>query len=197
VTDVSDQLQRPIVVRPVPARPPGALDTAPKAARHPAIFWPDEFALEEEGEAPRLAPRPTGGERLGRSVVYSVAGVVAVVGAVAVYALLARPSSGAVSPNVVAGPAAPLALIDTRADTLALAVAAFDLRATMFGRRQMGCADLARGLVQVDESWLTYSLARREGPASLDPARDVRDRELFTQVKAVERRFEGSACARP
>jgi hypothetical protein len=194
---VTDPLQRPVVVRPVPPRPPGALEAAPKAARHPAIFWPDEFMLEEEDEAPRAAPRTSLGERLGRSVVYGVSGVVAIVGAVAAYALLAPPSRGAVGPDVPAAPAAPLVLIDTRADTLGLAVAAFDLRATMFGRRQMGCAELSHGLVQVDESWLAYSLARRGGPASLDSARDLRDRELFAQVKAAERRFEGSACARP
>lgn len=197
VTDVTDPQQRPVVVRPVPPRPAGALDTSSKPARHPAIFWPDEFTLEEEGDAPRPARVPTWGERLGRSVVFGVSGVVAVVGAVAVYALLARPSRGAASPDVPASPVAPLAMIDSRADTLGLAVAAFELRATMFGRRQMGCAELAHGLVQVDDAWMAYSFARRHASPVLDSARDGRDRELFAQVKAVERRFESSACARP
>jgi hypothetical protein len=89
------------------------------------------------------------------------------------------------------------AVLDHRADTLALALSAFDLRARMFDTRRMGCPGLARGLRQVEDGWLSYNMARKDLMAASDPARDARDKSLYADVRTVEVRFERSACARP
>lgn len=89
------------------------------------------------------------------------------------------------------------ALLDRRADTLALAISAFTLRASMYDSRRMPCSGLARGLTQVEDSWLAYNMARKNLMAVSDPARDGRDKKLYADVRAVEVRFERSSCARP
>jgi hypothetical protein len=93
--------------------------------------------------------------------------------------------------------AAAAALLDRRADTLALALAAFDDRMRMFDARQMPCAGLGRGLAQVEDGWLAYNIARRETLAPFDSQREARDQSLYADVRSVERRFEHSGCARP
>jgi len=93
--------------------------------------------------------------------------------------------------------AAAAAVIDRRADTLALALAAFDDRMRMFDARQMPCTGLSRGLQQVEDEWLAYNIARKETLAPFDSQREVRDRSLYADVRSVERRFERSGCARP
>src|SRR2546422_550670 len=86
--------------------------------------------------------------------------------------------------------------VDRMADTVALTVGAFDLRARLFDGRKMACPDLARGLIDVEERWMSYNVARKNA-AALDSARNARDRSLYSDVDAVERRFERSKCARP
>ncbi|HZI21915.1 MAG TPA: hypothetical protein VFD76_05340, partial [Gemmatimonadales bacterium] len=86
---------------------------------------------------------------------------------------------------------------DRAADTLGLAIAAFDLRARMFASRQMECPELARGLVLVEERWSAYNGARKDAGASLDSVRTARDRNLYADADGVERRFERSRCPRP
>lgn len=90
-----------------------------------------------------------------------------------------------------------MADLDRRADTLALAVAAFQDRARMFDNKQMTCASLQRGLQQVEDNWLTYNVARRGTLAPFDAQREERDRTLYADVRDVERRFERSGCVRP
>jgi hypothetical protein len=104
--------------------------------------------------------------------------------------------TGPIVPTVV-GTAAATAALDRRADTLALALTAFDERMQMFDARQMVCGGLARGLQQVEDGWLVYNLARKETLAPFDSARELRDRSLYADVRSVERRFERSGCARP
>jgi proteasome lid subunit RPN8/RPN11 len=87
--------------------------------------------------------------------------------------------------------------IDRYADTVAFAIAAFDLRVRLFDARKMACPDLARGLVDLEERWTAYNTARRGEAATLDSARDARDRTLYSDVDAAERRFERSRCPRP
>jgi hypothetical protein len=87
--------------------------------------------------------------------------------------------------------------LDRVADTLGLAIAAFDLRARLFASRQMQCPELARGLVLVEGRWTTYNVVRKETTVPLDSVRTARDRALYTDVDGVERRFERSACTRP
>jgi len=57
------------------------------------------------------------------------------------------PSPGAPA----AATAPPLEQLDRAADTLALAIAGFDLRAQLFASRQMHCPELTRGLVLVED----------------------------------------------
>lgn len=90
-----------------------------------------------------------------------------------------------------------MADLDRRADTLALAVTAFDDRARMFDNRQMTCSSLQRGLQQVEDNWLRYNVARRATLAPFDSQREERDRTLYADVRDVERRFERSGCVRP
>jgi hypothetical protein len=94
-------------------------------------------------------------------------------------------------------PVSDTALLDRRADTLALAISAFTMRASMYDSRRMPCSGLARGLTQVEDGWLAYNLARKDLMAGSDPARDVRDKGLYADVRAVEVRFERSSCQRP
>ena len=88
-----------------------------------------------------------------------------------------------------------VSVLDRQADTLALALEAFDIRARLFGARQMTCGDLARGIARVDQQWVAYSAARRG--TALDSARDARDRALYANVRAVESRFDRTTCPRP
>ncbi len=189
---MTDQPHRAVTAQTSPQRALARTDTTAPAPRH--IFLPKDFV--EDLEAPVAALPQSWADRVGRPVVYAASAVLAVVGAVAAYALLASPREppGA---RAVAAVVAPLALIDVRADTVALALAAFDVRATMFEEKKMGCADLARGLVQIDETLLAYGAARRQGPTVLDAPRAARDRDLFSGASTAERQYERSGCTRP
>jgi hypothetical protein len=94
-------------------------------------------------------------------------------------------------------PVSDTAVLDRRADTLALAISAFTMRAGMYDSRRMPCSGLARGLAQVEDGWLSYNVARKDLMAASDPARDARDKSLYADVRTVEVRFERSSCARP
>src|SRR5437899_633406 len=107
----------------------------------------------------------------------------------------ASPGPSQRTPEAVA--VMPGARLDRAADTLALAIAAFDLRAQLFASRQMQCPELARGLVLVEERWTAYNAVRKDSGVALDSARTARDRNLYADADAVERRFERSRCPRP
>jgi len=161
---------------------------APEVPRRPVVLFPDDFG----GRAPW--PR----ERIARYTVYGIGGVLAALGLVSLYHLFVPASSpDGPSRGERAAAVSPRERLDPLADTVAIAVAAFDLRARLFEKRQMTCEDLSRGLVQVEERWTAYSRARKAGPYALDSARDARDRKLYGDVDAVERRFERSSCPRP
>jgi hypothetical protein len=89
------------------------------------------------------------------------------------------------------------AILDRRADTLSLALTAFEDRGRMFDAKQMTCPGLQRGLQQVEDNWLAYNIARRETLAPFDGQREDRDRSLYADLRGVERRFERSGCPRP
>jgi len=189
---VTDQPHRAVTAQTSPQRALAPTDTAALAPRH--IFLPKDFV--EDLEAPAAVLPQSWADRVGRPLVYAASAVLAVIGAVAAYALLASPREpqGTHAGGEVV---VPLALIDARADTVALALAAFDVRVTMFEERKMGCVDLARGLVQLDETLLAYGVARRQGPTVLDAPRTARDRDLFTGASTAERQYERSGCTRP
>jgi len=131
---------------------------------------------------------------------YVASGLVGAVVVTAIYGLLAARSgsSGNSADRARAGVAvSDTAVLDRRADTLALAISAFSMRATMFDTRRMPCTGLARGLTQVEDAWLGYNIARKDLMAGIDPARNARDKSLYADVRGVEVKFERSACARP
>lgn len=161
----------------------------------PRLLFPDEV----EADLPAvLAPRRLPLERAGRMARYGGLGAVALAAVFGAYRLASAPPGGAAG----APPAQPVVAvtadrIDRLADTVALAVSAYDLRARLFESRVMACADLARGLVDLEERWTAYNAARKGAAASLDSARNARDRALYSDVDAAERRFERTQCPRP
>jgi|GEM_PF-3162651 hypothetical protein len=164
------------------------------------VLFPDD-GPDDPASGPRLAGARDMRGRWGRWAAYGVVSLLAAAGVPAWYAILvSRPALAPVSravPVRAAPEAAALAArLDAAADSLGLAVAAFDLRGGLFARRQAGCPELAAGLAAVEERWLVYNGARRDASV-LDTARDARDRSLYAQVDAVERRFEQSRCPRP
>jgi hypothetical protein len=86
---------------------------------------------------------------------------------------------------------------DRLQDTVAFAVQAFDVRARLFAGSKMTCDDLARGLVDVEESWTAYNAARQGVRATLDAAQTAAENHLQNTVDAVERRFGKTECPRP
>lgn len=176
----------------VPQRP---ADPDQSAARLPAILWPDDATLEPEHVSTAAPPLRARG--VARSVAYGLSAALVIAAGLAAYAFLALSSRGASARGGVAATRTLLDGIDARADTVALAVAAFDLRTSMLERGQMSCLEFARGLVQVEEAWIAYNVARKLGPAALDSTRGARDNALLANVQRVERRFEASPCARP
>ena len=177
----------------VPAPIPGARRAT--ASLPPRVFLPDEFGADQDrGRLARGVPVA----RIARWAAYAGAGLLAIGGLVRLYAALASPAVTGPAPGAPAAVAAsPLARLDRAADTLGLAIAAFDLRAQLFASRQMHCPELARGLVQVEERWTTYNGVGKESGVALDSARTARDRALYADVDGVEKRFERSACSRP
>jgi len=160
------------------------------------------FPEADPEDEPHHPQSPRRFQRFRRPVAYVASAVAGAVLVTAIYGLIGpRPSASgarAGSDSARAGSAInDTAVFDHRADTLALALSAFDLRARMFDTRRMGCPGLARGLRQVEEGWLSYNMARKDLMAASDPARDARDKSLYANVRAVEVRFERSSCARP
>jgi hypothetical protein len=116
---------------------------------------------------------------------------------VRLYSGVASPAAPAPAPGIPEAAVTSRDRLDRAADTLALAIAAFDLRARLFASKQMQCPELARGLVLVEERWTSYNRVRKDGSAPLDSARTARDRALYADADGVEGRFERSACPRP
>ena len=180
------------------APPPAAEPSVPALRRpprqSPRVLLPDQF-----GDAIGAARRkPFPAKRAAQLGAYGVVGLLVIAGLFRLYSALASPPSSSSRPSAVeAAAATPEARLDRAADTLALAIAAFDLRARLFASRQMQCPELARGLVLVEERWTSYNAARKDGGTSLDSARTARDRNLYADADQVERRFERSGCSRP
>lgn len=189
---VAAQALEPATTRRPSPTPPGAT-----ARETRAVLFPESDPLDE--------PQPEKTRRFNRiakPVAYVASALAGAVLVTAIYGLIG-PRTGVSSSRAGADSAPPgsaasdTTALDRRADTLALAVSAFDLRARMFDTRRMGCPGLARGLQQVEDGWLAYNMARKNVLAGTDPARDARDKSLYANVRTVEARFERSACARP
>jgi hypothetical protein len=183
---------------PVPA--PGRARVTPQS-----VLFPDADVEDDDRSATVVAPAL--GARYKPFLKPAIYIACALGGAVLVAALWAIISSGdgsrgaGAKGNGAAGEAGTVAnaaaVLDRRADTLALALTAFEDRARMFDAKQMPCAGLQRGLQQVEDNWLAYNIARRETLAPFDGQREDRDRSLYADVRGIERRFERSGCPRP
>ena len=183
------------VVGPPALRASGPV-SAPGGARVPPIvFLPDPGDAGHVGRpADGVLRRWLSNPRTRRVAAATAVGLAAIVGA----ARWLRSSSPAPIPTPDAPAVAPpLERLDRAADTLGLALAAFDLRARLFASRQMQCPELARGLVLVEERWTAYNAVRKESGVVLDSVRSARDQGLYADADAVERRFERSRCPRP
>jgi hypothetical protein len=194
---------------PQPALSPGAI---PSRVTHPVLL-PDDTDVDDEMTVPQpvavpapvatpttiVAPRPAPKVHW---YAYAASGVAGAVLVTALYGLLgsrSSPSGNRAGSDSAPGGAAvaDTALFDRRADTLALAISAFSMRANMYETRRMPCSGLARGLTQVEDAWLGYNMARKEMLTASDPGRDARDKSLYADVRTVEVRFERSSCKRP
>jgi proteasome lid subunit RPN8/RPN11 len=89
------------------------------------------------------------------------------------------------------------ARFDRLSDTLSRAVQNYHDRAALFANRQVDCSALARGLVAIEDLWITYNTERRARIASFDARRATRDQGLYAVVDSVESQFERSRCQRP
>jgi hypothetical protein len=170
-------------------------------ASHPnhPVLLPDPEADDDVAPPPpstRVLPKPHGYRAY---VASALAGAVLVTALYGVIGSRSASSGGRAGSDSALGgvPVSDTALLDRRADTLALAISAFTMRASMYDSRRMPCSGLARGLAQVEDGWLSYNIARKDLMAGSDRARDARDKSLYADVRAVEVRFERSSCARP
>jgi hypothetical protein len=191
---------RPVAAQgfePATTRRPSPVPPSATARENRAVLFPEADPLDE--------PQPEKQRRfkgIAKPVAYVACALAGAVLVTAIYGLIG-PRTGASNSRTGADSApagsavSDTAVLDRRADTLALAVSAFDMRARMFDTRRMGCPGLARGLLQVEDGWLAYNMARKDLMAGSDPARDARDKSLYANVRTVEARFERSACARP
>jgi len=167
----------------------------PRLEIPPRLLFPEDV---DDSVAPGSPPpmRRTSLERSVRFAGYGVLGLVAAAVLFNVYRARASGPGETVASEREAA-ASPRDLVDRTADTVALAVGAFELRARLFDSRRMACPDLARGLVDLEERWTSYNVARKADAAGLDSAGAARDRSLYADVDAAERLFERSQCPRP
>jgi len=165
----------------------------------------DDLITPPVAAQPRITPRPipkrTRYATLSRRAALFASGVAGAVLVIGAYVALASRDESAGRSAAEAAPrgvpAAHVAMLDRRADTLSLALEAFSLRVRMYESRRMACDGLSRGLQQVEDAWLAYSLARRQTLGTSDSTRENRDGALYADVRAVEQRFERSSCTRP
>ena len=207
------------VVNPRPAGAPpydplvrlGAPPSIAPGASHPnhPVLLPEADGDDDVGPglppprvSPPLATKPHWYRALVRPTAYVASALAGAVLVTVLYGILgsrAAATGGHSGSDAAAGGLAvsDTAALDRRADTLALAISAFTMRASMYDSRRMACSGLARGLSQIEDGWLAYNIARKDLMAGSDPARDSRDKSLYVDVRAVELRFERSTCVRP
>jgi proteasome lid subunit RPN8/RPN11 len=174
--------------------------THSERARPPRVLFADEqldddeLAVEALRRAPPRRTRPRPVVRVAGLGALGIAAVAAMVGA---YQVLASGVPGDVVAGQPASAAVTAGTVDRLGDTVAFAAAAFDLRARLFAAKKMGCADLARGLVELEQRWITYTAARKIVAARPDAAPLADDLRLHSDVGAVEQRFARTGCPRP
>ena len=161
----------------------------------PLILFPDDDVDPDMLPAPPPPGRSYLPMPVARVARVGVMGLLAGSALFGVYRVLgagggpARPDAGSA--------VATLEGLDRLADTVAFAVTGFEIRLRLFDSRKMNCADLARGLMDLESRWIAHSAARKATAATLDSARVARDRRLSADVGAVERGFSRTGCPRP
>ena len=107
------------------------------------------------------------------------------------------PPPEAAPPGPVAAPE-PTAAAAVRRAAVRRAIAEYRSRESLVAKHQMTCDDLARGLADVDDQWLHYTLAAPGGGSgSEDTTLATPEGRLAADVEAVEADFERSGCPRP
>lgn len=201
---------------PVSARPPGSLasDRSRGAGRARGdegerVILPDAFdaAREENGGLWTVGGRRSALGSFARFGIPVAAVVLLLIGGLAAWKLVLSPSQPA-QPAIEAAegpvdsqptPQTPPGA--TRIEQLAAgveeAVLGYQERARLFDSRRMTCADLGRGLTQVDEAWARYNVGKRSRITPLGPQAQRRDEALYRDVREVEQHFAASGCPRP
>ena len=86
----------------------------------------------------------------------------------------------------------------TAAAAVRRAIAEYRSRESLLAKHRMTCDDLARGLADVDDQWLHYTLAAPGGGSgSEDTTLATPEGRLAADVETVEADFERSGCPRP
>ncbi len=101
------------------------------------------------------------------------------------------PSSSPSPPPVTVSPE--LARLDQIGEALVQTVQSYNDRA----QRQASCAELAQGLVAVEQRWIAYNAAAKSVNLAQDSVRAGKDQSLYGNVDSVESHFDRSGCARP
>ena len=100
-------------------------------------------------------------------------------------------------PGPVAAPE-PTAAAAVRRAAVRRAIAEYRSRESLLAKHRMTCDDLARGLADVDDQWLHYTLAAPGGGSgSEDTTLATPEGRLAADVETVEADFERSGCPRP
>jgi len=123
----------------------------------------------------------------------------AVVGAIVLGIRLGlRPADTSPTPTEATPQPGPVAAPQpTAADAVRRAIGEYRSRESLVVKHQMTCDDLARGLADVDDQWLHYTLAAPAGSGSEDTTLATPEGRLAADVEAVEADFERSGCPRP
>ena len=162
------------------------------------VIMPNELDHASHRKPSGGPRRPTRGESHGRIRRFGVAAAIMLAAALVLWKVVpwgSRPGAVSVLANQTTSQVDPtLARLDELADEVARVVLGYQERASLFDNRQMTCADLARGMAQVDEGWRGYNVEGRSEAGTLDPDRAERDETLYAQVLEVERHFRASGC---
>ncbi|HYL21915.1 MAG TPA: hypothetical protein VEU74_09135 [Gemmatimonadales bacterium] len=162
-------------------------DVASKVSAIAGKVWALRNKLHRATPAPKPAVKPAPRQPVPR---------VSPPTAVAPTAVAPGPAQSTATPPPPPPPPSSLTRLDMIGDSLTGLVRNFGERAALYGRGQLPCAGLARGLTDVESRWIAYNAARRNAGV-LDAAHAARDQTLYAGVDSVERRFEQSGCPRP
>ena len=185
--------------------------------KRPRVSWsnywsPDPAVWRAQAEAPRAPPRrlapiirPDSDEDFevarGAWRWWLLAGAAgaAVLGAIVLGVQLGlRPADTSPTPEATPQPGPVAAPEPTAAAAVRRAIAEYRSRESRVAKHQMTCDDLARGLADVDDQWLHYTLAAPGGGSgSEDTTLATPEGRLAADVETVEADFERSGCPRP